>query len=56
MNYSKEIGKKIIWISISMMVIGFVIAALGFSMSGMDYEKYQTDHKKWYQVISIPKD
>lgn len=56
MKYYKEFSQKIVLISIGMMITGFVIAALGFYMSGANYKKYQTDDKKWYQVISILKD
>ncbi|SLM85859.1 MULTISPECIES: hypothetical protein [Vagococcus] len=55
MKYSKEFSKKIVLISVGMMITGFVVTALGFSMSGANYKKYQTDDKKWYQVISILK-
>ncbi|MDT2814716.1 hypothetical protein [Vagococcus carniphilus] len=55
MNQSKELTKKIMIISVAMMVIGLGVATLGYSMSGFDYTKYSTNHKRWYQVLSVPR-
>lgn len=54
MKQSKELTKNIMIICVAMMIIGLGIATLGYSLSGFDYTKYKTDHKRWYQVLSIP--
>lgn len=46
--------KKILTISLVLMLLGSGIIILGYSFSGFNLEKYQSDHKRWYQVITIP--
>ena len=55
MKQSKSIIKKLVLVSVIMMILGLGVSFLGYSLSGFDASKYQTDHKRWYQVISIPK-
>lgn len=55
MLQSKEVVKKLFAVSVIMLILGFGLTCLGYSMSGFNMEKYQTNDKRWYQVISLPK-
>ena len=52
---SKVMMKKLVFISIILIVLGIGVSILGFSLSGFNVEKYQSDHKRWYQVVTFPK-
>ena len=56
MENSNKWKSKIIGFSIMLIVLGFGIMFLGYGLSGFNIEKYQNNEKRWYQVITIPKD
>ncbi|MFC6347590.1 hypothetical protein [Vagococcus carniphilus] len=51
-NHMKKINIKI---AFSIILLGSFLSIIGFSLSGFDITKYQTNDDHWYQLISIPK-
>ncbi|MDT2864244.1 hypothetical protein [Vagococcus carniphilus] len=51
-NHMKKVGIKI---AFSIILLGSFLSIIGFSLSGFDITKYQTNDHHWYQLISIPK-
>jgi len=50
----RKFNKKAIKISIYLIVIGLVVAILGFGISGFDINKFgKEDTYKWYRTIRI---
>lgn len=50
-----EFKRVLIKGSLGLILVGIVTAAIGFSLSGFKGEKFRSDNKRWYQVITIPK-
>ncbi|MDU1314798.1 MAG: hypothetical protein E6940_12150 [Clostridium septicum] len=49
----KNLKRKIINISVSLIVIGFIISMVGFGIGGFDLTSFKlSDTQKWYRTIN----
>ncbi|MBP1043176.1 hypothetical protein I6N95_19335 [Vagococcus sp. BWB3-3] len=51
----QELKKVIIRGSLGLILVGSVVAVIGFSLSGFNFDKFRSDDKKWHQVITVPR-
>lgn len=50
----KKFNKKTIIISLSLIVLGFMISLIGFNIAKFDLSNFkETDSHKWYRTIQI---
>lgn len=50
----RNFKRKIINISVSLIVIGFIISMVGFGIGGFDLTSFKSsDTQKWYRTINI---